>query len=126
MNWHDLRDPNDPELDVLAERYHLHPLHIEDCRHGHQRAKVEEGADYIFVGAQAGTRDRCRGEVNITDFDLFLGRDYLITVRRAIARACGSYLDKLRAGRINRAGPALLQNRGRHRRCILAGPRLVQ
>jgi magnesium transporter len=47
--WHDLRDPNDPELDVLAERHNLHPLHVEDCRHGDQRAKVEEGTDYIFA-----------------------------------------------------------------------------
>ena len=43
MIWHDLRDSNDPELDVLAERFHLHPLHVEDCRHRGQRAKVEEG-----------------------------------------------------------------------------------
>ena len=49
MIWHDLQDPNDPELDVLAEQFHLHPLHVEDCRDGKQRAKVEEGADYIFV-----------------------------------------------------------------------------
>ena len=53
MIWHDLRDPNDPELDVLAERFHLHPLHVEDCRHGKQRAKVEEGTDYIFVVLKA-------------------------------------------------------------------------
>ena len=49
MIWHDIRHPEDPELDRLAERYHLHPLHIEDCRHGGQRAKVEEGTDYLFV-----------------------------------------------------------------------------
>ena len=45
MLWHDLRNPNDPELDALAERYHLHPLHIEDCRHRDEQAKVEEGAE---------------------------------------------------------------------------------
>jgi magnesium transporter len=61
--WYDLRDPNDPVLDVLAERFHLHPLHVEDCRHGKQRAKVEEGADYIFVVLKACTSlmpARCR------------------------------------------------------------------
>ena len=49
MIWHDLRDSKDPELDALAQRYDLHSLHIEDCRHRDQRAKVEEGTGYIFV-----------------------------------------------------------------------------
>jgi magnesium transporter len=78
--WHDLRDPNDPVLGVLAERFHLHPLHVEDCRHGKQRAKVEEGADYIFVVLKA-VYVTDAGDVQITDLDLFLGREYLITVQ---------------------------------------------
>ena len=49
MTWHDIRDPKDAELDRLAERYNLHPLHIEDCRQGNQNAKVEEQGDYLFV-----------------------------------------------------------------------------
>ena len=42
MEWHKIFDPNSQELDRLAERYHLHPLHIEDCRHRNQSAKIEE------------------------------------------------------------------------------------
>ena len=38
-----------PGTRSVGEQYHLHPLHIEDCRHRSQRAKVEEGADYLFV-----------------------------------------------------------------------------
>jgi magnesium transporter len=94
--WHDLRGPNDPELDVLAERYHLHPLHVEDCRHGDQRAKVEEGADYIFTVLKPVhvTGD---GEVNISDLDLFLGQGYLITVQEDECPALRSHLDQLHA-----------------------------
>ena len=94
MEWHDLRDPNDRELDALAERFHLHPLHVEDCRHGHQRAKMEEGADYLFVVLKPVhvTDD---GEVNITDLDLFLGRDYLITVQEGHCPTVRAYLDQL-------------------------------
>lgn len=94
MIWHDLRDPNDPELDALAERYHLHPLHIEDCRHGNQRAKVEEGADYIFVVLKP-VHVSDKGEVNITDLDLFLGHDYLITVQEGDCPTVRAYLDQL-------------------------------
>ena len=49
MDWHEIRDPQDPELDRLAERYRLHPLHVEDCRHRHQSAKIEESRGYIFT-----------------------------------------------------------------------------
>jgi len=98
--WHDLQDPNDPELDVLAERFHLHPLHIEDCRHRGQRAKVEEAAGYIFVVLKPAhvTKD---GEVVITDLDLFLSKDYLITVQEGECPTVRSDLDHLHATAVN-------------------------
>ena len=96
MTWHDLRDANDPELDALAERYHLHPLHIEDCRHRNQRAKVEEGADYIFVVLKP-VHVNAAGELEVTDFDVFLGRDYLITVEEGECPSLRTNLDQLRA-----------------------------
>jgi magnesium transporter len=94
--WHDLRDPKDRELDDLAERYHLHPLHIEDCRHGNQRAKVEEGADYLFVVLKP-VHVTDAGEVSLTDLDLFLGREYLITVQEGDCPTVRAYLDQLHA-----------------------------
>lgn len=96
MIWHDLRDPKDRELDDLAERYHLHPLHIEDCRHGNQRAKVEEGADYLFVVLKP-VHVTDAGEVSLTDLDLFLGREYLITVQEGDCPTVRAYLDQLHA-----------------------------
>jgi magnesium transporter len=47
MEWHRILDPNSPELDRLAERYHLHPLHIEDCRHRNQSATSISSSDRI-------------------------------------------------------------------------------
>jgi magnesium transporter len=94
--WHDLRDSSDPELDALAERYHLHPLHIEDCRHKDQRAKVEEGEGYIFVVLKP-IHINSAGELEITDFDVFLGRDYLITLQEGECPSLRINLDQLRA-----------------------------
>ena len=94
MIWHDLQDPNSAELDTLAEKYHLHPLHIEDCRHGDQRAKIEEGGDYIFAVLKPVHITEA-GEVQITDLDLFLGHDYVITVQEGHCPAVRTYLDQL-------------------------------
>ena len=79
MQWHKISDPNDPELDRLAERYHLHPLHIEDCRHRHQNAKIEESNGYIFT-VMKGVRLDSEGSLLTADLDIFLGPDYVITV----------------------------------------------
>jgi len=79
MEWHKIDDPNSPELDRLAERYQLHPLHIEDCRHRNQNAKIEESPGYIFT-VMKGVRMDSAGDLLTADLDIFLGQDYVITV----------------------------------------------
>ncbi len=79
MQWHNIVDPAIPELDQLAARYNLHPLHIEDCRHRNQRAKIEEGQGYLFTVLKPVRIDP-EGEFDAVDLDIFLGADFLITV----------------------------------------------
>ena len=79
MEWHNVIDAASPELDKLAERYHLHPLHIEDCRQRLENAKIEDGENYIF------TVVKCIELIDDSNFDahdidLFLGNDFLLTV----------------------------------------------
>jgi magnesium transporter len=96
MEWHDIRDPKSPELDELAKRYNLHPLHIEDCRHGNQSAKVEEQNGYLFIVVKPIEMDD-KYSLNVTDLDIFLGRDFLITVQEGECAAVRQELDKLKA-----------------------------
>jgi magnesium transporter len=79
MDWHIITDPADPELDRLAERYRLHPLHIEDCRHRNQNAKIEEGEGYLFTVLKV-IRLMPDGSLNAVDLDLFFGSHFIITV----------------------------------------------
>lgn len=82
MQWYNILDPAGPELDQLAERYKLHPLHIEDCRHRGQRAKIEEGHGYLFTVLKPVRIDE-EGDFEAIDLDVFLGADFLITVLEA-------------------------------------------
>lgn len=93
--WHDLRDPLDPELDRLAARFGLHPLHIEDCRHRSQAAKVEENPGYLFIVLKPL---RLLGDDAIvpSDLDIFLGRDFLITVQEGDDSPVRHILDGIR------------------------------
>ena len=79
MEWHNIVDSSSPELDKLAEQYHLHPLHIEDCRQRLGSAKIEEGESYLFTVVKC-IELSADGDIDAHDIDLFLGRDYLITV----------------------------------------------
>lgn len=80
LAWYDVADPDSPELDELARRFGLHELQIEDCRHRPQRAKTEDHETYIFTVLK---HLHANGELEFDDLDVFLGPDFLITVRNA-------------------------------------------
>jgi magnesium transporter len=79
MEWHNVIDPSSPELDNLAERYHLHPLHVEDCRQRLENAKIEEGESYLFTVIKC-VELSADNNIDAHDINLFLGKDFLITV----------------------------------------------
>jgi magnesium transporter len=100
MAWYDVADPASPELDELALRFGLHELQIEDCRHRPQRPKTEEHDHYIFAVLKHMHDQR---ELEFDDIDVFLGPDFLISVRsadsalleRVRARAEQEHVDRL-------------------------------
>src|SRR3569833_242381 len=80
LAWFDVGDPASSELDDLAHRFQLHELQIEDCRHRPQRPKTEEHDHYLFSVLKHVHDGK---ELEFDDLDVFLGKDYLITVRQA-------------------------------------------
>jgi magnesium transporter len=95
MIWHDILDPNDPELDRLAAEYGLHPLHIEDCRHRRQNAKVEQHRQYLFIVLKPVEMNGDY-ELEIEDLDLFMSRDFVITVQEAECPTVNAIIDRVR------------------------------
>jgi len=96
MQWHELRDSNDAELERLADRYQLHALHVEDFRHRNQSAKIEENGGYLFVVLKPIEIDE-DGGLEVSDLDLFVGRDFLITVEEGGKGAVARMLQQVRA-----------------------------
>ena len=47
--WVALRDASEAEIDQVSKEFDLHPLAVEDARHGHQRPKIEEYGDELFT-----------------------------------------------------------------------------
>lgn len=100
MEWFQIQDPSDPKLDELAQRFQIHPLHVEDCRHRNQAAKLEETPGYIFTVLKPVTVSET-DEVEAGDLDVILGPDWLITVEETDCPQVRALLSGLNPSLVN-------------------------
>jgi len=104
------------DLDVLrflGQRFHLHPLALEDVLDTGQRPKVEQFDDYLFIVAQMlyfdAQKQMCGEQVS-----MFLGQRFLITLQE---EADFDVFEPVRvrirssSGRVRKAGPDYLAYR---------------
>ena len=68
----------------MQQEFGLHELAVEDARHGHQRSKIEEYGDSLFV--VLNTIEVVGNELRLGEVDVFVGRNYLLTVRHRSER----------------------------------------
>jgi magnesium transporter len=101
--WVALKDPDAAELATLREEFGLHELAVEDAQHGHQRPKIEEYGNSLFVVMH--TVETVDDELQSGEVAVFVGRTYVITVRRRtqrgfieVRRRCEEEPDLLRHG----------------------------
>ena len=80
--WVALSDATPEELAQMQDEFNLHPLAVEDAHHGHQRPKVEEYGDSLFVVMHL-VEPAPEGEhsVNVGEVDVFVGKNYVLSVR---------------------------------------------
>lgn len=77
--WVDVSDPTSWDFEELAREFGFHPLSIEDCRHQHQRPKIEEYPGYYFIVLyEAEMMPGC--QLELRELGIFLGPNYLVTV----------------------------------------------
>src|SRR5664279_1161819 len=77
--WVALKDPEPGELEDMQQEFDLHELAVEDARHGHQRPKIEEYGDSLFVVMH--TIEGTGGEIKVGEIDIFAGKNYVLSVR---------------------------------------------
>ena len=81
--WMGLYRPAEPELNALAAEFGLHELAVEDAVLAHQRPKLERYGSTLFVVLRAARYVDDREEVEFGELHLFIGRDFVITVRHS-------------------------------------------
>ena len=77
--WLGVHEPDIALLRKVQEEFSLHELAIEDAMHAHQRPKLEAYADSLFI--VVGTAQLVNDEVLFGETHLFVGHNYIITIR---------------------------------------------
>lgn len=81
VRWIDIEAQDTATLELLQQRFALHPLAIEDCLHFDQRPKVEEYADVLFLVFHAlECHAKDASETHPRELHVFLGASFVVTV----------------------------------------------
>ena len=83
MAWIGLFRPAESQLLEAAERFGLHELAVEDAIVAHQRPKLERYGDTLFVVLRAARYLDDVEEVDFGEIHLFVGPDFVLTVRHS-------------------------------------------
>jgi magnesium transporter len=83
--WLGLKEPSPEELARVGEMFNLHELALEDAANPHERPKMEDYDDSLFVVLRTTHYDDANEEVEFGEIDVFVGEGYVITVRHGRA-----------------------------------------
>jgi magnesium transporter len=81
--WLAVSEPDSEELNELGACFDLPALAVEDALEGHQRPKLEEYGESVFVVVKTVRYDQATTLFDIGELDVFLGSRYAIVVGRA-------------------------------------------
>ncbi|MFS7194775.1 magnesium/cobalt transporter CorA [Rahnella inusitata] len=85
--WLGLWQPEDSYMRSVQEEFGLHDLAIEDALTAHQRPKIEQYGESLFIVAH--TAQKVKETIEYGETHMFLGKNFLITIRHG---ASSSYL----------------------------------
>lgn len=86
--WIGMHDPTDELLARVQRQFDLHELAIEDASNAHQRPKVEQYGEALFVVAR--TAQMVDGRAAFGETHIFVGDGYVISVRHGASRSYGA------------------------------------
>ena len=80
--WIGLFEPDEALLKVVQQQFGLHDLAVEDAHTAHQRPKLEQYGDSLFVVLRTAQLHSDRWQIDFGETHVFVGRRYLVTVRQ--------------------------------------------
>jgi magnesium transporter len=78
-SWLDISNPESEEFALVAAELELHPLAVEDAKHGHQRPKIDQYDTHYFIVFYA-LETPSPGVVNYHEVAIFVVPNAIVTV----------------------------------------------
>src|SRR5918997_6758826 len=104
--WIGLYKPTEEEFSSVAGEFGLHPLAVEDAIKAHQRPKLERYDETLFVVLRPARYLDETETVEFGEVHLFVGEDFVVTIRRGEASELGKVRHRLEGDpELLRAGP---------------------
>lgn len=82
LRWHHIQQPVEEDFEFLRDKFHFHPLDIEDCKSVNQRPKIDSYDDYYFLILHFPNFDRQNLFIKIKEVKVFWGEDFVITIEK--------------------------------------------
>ena len=95
--WIGLYEPTEEEFDSLRREFGLHPLAVEDAIHAHQRPKLEVYNEMVFLVLKTARYVDPTEVIELGEVLVFLGEDFIITVRHGEASSLTRVRERLDA-----------------------------
>jgi magnesium transporter len=95
--WIGLYEPTEEEFDTLRREFDLHPLAVEDAIHAHQRPKLEIYDEMVFMVLKTARYVDPTEVIELGEVLVFLGEDFVITVRHGEASSLAGVRETLDA-----------------------------
>lgn len=95
--WIGIHEPEPGDLDRLQKLFGLHELSIEDAQNPHQRPKIEDYDQDVFIVLKTAHYHEDREIVHFGEIHLFAGPGYVITVRHGPGSELASARQRLEA-----------------------------
>jgi magnesium transporter len=94
--WLGLHEPDDALLLKIQGEFGLHELAIEDAHHAHQRPKIEAYSNSLFIVLK--TAELEAGQVVYGETHLFVGSNFLVSVRHGASSSYAQVLQRCEVG----------------------------
>lgn len=95
--WLDIANPNQHDAALLRDVFKFHHLAIEDAFHDKQRPKVDTYTSFYLVVFYAAHYAEEEGRIALQELDLFVGRNFLVSVHSGRLHLVQETIDRWRA-----------------------------
>jgi len=111
VTWINIDGVHDAEVvGKIGSHFGIHSLILEDIMTTHQRPKMEDLGDYIFVVLRMLSYEDKTKEVNSEQVSLVIGSNFVISFQEGVGDVFDSIRDRIRTGkgRLRKMGPDYL------------------